>query len=375
MPQVEKLKSGRWKVRYLDPTRTSPRTGKAMWASQSFDMKRDADQFARELALLGTRDALDRLYAGIDQARTPVLDVLAAEHIASLSGIEPGTRLKYERVWGRVWSPLVGTTPANLLTRDAVAAAVNQLEDRYAAKTIRNAHALLSAVCARAVEHGYATSNPAKRTRLPRSRETEAAEMRILTPQEFAELHARINPHYQPFVRFLAGTGTRWGEAVALTVADVQLPNVRIRRAVKWSPDRSAQRTAAPKTRRANRTVTVGQALADDLTAACAGRAGSELVWTAPKGGPIQHRTFWSDIWLPAASLLSPRPRIHDLRHTHASWLLGQGVPIIVVQRRLGHEKSSTTMDTYGHLLPDAQVAAASAAEKALGFLAPTELG
>ena len=62
-----------------------------------------------------------------------------------------------------------------------------------------------------------------------------------------------------------------------------------------------------------------------------------------------------------------PRPRIHDLRHSHASWLLGQGVPIHVVQARLGHENIATTVDTYGHLLPDAQILAANAASLAFG--------
>ena len=64
-------------------------------------------------------------------------------------------------------------------------------------------------------------------------------------------------------------------------------------------------------------------------------------------------------------SHLEPRPRIHDLRHSHASILLGAGVPIHVVQVRLGHESIKTTVDTYGHLLPDAQAMAANAASVA----------
>jgi integrase len=42
------------------------------------------------------------------------------------------------------------------------------------------------------------------------------------------------------------------------------------------------------------------------------------------------------------------RLRIHDLRHTHAAWLLSDGVPVFVVQRRLGHSSSATTENVYG---------------------------
>jgi hypothetical protein len=44
--------------------------------------------------------------------------------------------------------------------------------------------------------------------------------------------------------------------------------------------------------------------------------------------------------------------RFHDLRHTHVAWLIAGGVPLPHIQARLGHESITTTIDTYGHLLP-----------------------
>lgn len=41
---------------------------------------------------------------------------------------------------------------------------------------------------------------------------------------------------------------------------------------------------------------------------------------------------------------------MHSLRHTHATLLLEQGANIKDIQRRLGHSKLSTTMDTYSHV-------------------------
>lgn len=359
MRAVESLKSGRYKVRYRHGGKQS---------SQTFDTRREAQRFASLLDVLGPQRALDQLFDEQQQEQVPSLDDLAEQHIELLTGVEDGTRLTYRRLWSRTWGPLLGAIPANQLGRDDIARATNTLAATYSAKSLKNQRGLLAAVCERAVDQRYLTVNPTRRLRLPRAKEAERTDMRILTPDEFAGIVARLSPHYRPFVRFLAGTGARFGEVVVLEVRDVALPNVRIRRGLKWSPDNNRV-VGATKTRRGNRTVTLPAEVQRDLAALTEGRDADALVFTAPKGGRIQHRTFWSDIWLPAVEHLAPRPRIHDLRHSHAAWLLGQGVPIHVVQARLGHESIKTTVDTYGGLLPDAQVAAAAAADAAFGLL------
>ena len=52
--------------------------------------------------------------------------------------------------------------------------------------------------------------------------------------------------------------------------------------------------------------------------------------------------------------------RLHDLRHTHASLLLLDAEAMLVVSKRLGHAKIQTTVDMYGHLLPNSDAAAAA---------------
>ena len=372
MRKPERLSSGRYKVRFRGPG-ISPKTGKMVQASETFDTRRDALEFCGWLDALGPQGAIDQLYAAEQQAAVPTLDAIAADHIALLTGIESGTRKTYERLWDRIWSPRLGHLPANRVTADDIRRAVNALGDTYSHKSLQNQRGLLSGVLGRAVDLGHLPKNPAKGIRLPRGQEADRVEMRIITPDEFADVIDRIPEHYRPLVRFLYGTGCRWGEAVALQVQDVSLPNVRIRRALKWTPD-GPRLVGATKTRRSNRTVVVGDVMLDDLRDACAGKAGTDLVFTAPRGGAVLHRTFWSRVWLPAVRDLTPRPRIHDLRHSHASILLAAGVPIHVVQARLGHESINTTVNTYSHLLPDAQIAAANAADLAFG-VRPRELG
>lgn len=369
MRKVERTPAGRYKVRFR--LGVSPKTGKPRQCSETFDTAREAAQFAKWLEALGSQGALDQLYDAEQSARVPTLNELAAEHIEHLTGVEDGTRKTYTRLWERVWSPRLGTIQAHRLTRDDISRAVNDLGKTYSHKSLENQRGLLAGVVQRAVDREYLPKNVARGIRLPRGQEADRAEMRIISPAEFETVELLIPEHYRPFVRFLYGTGCRWGEAVALTVADVALPNVRIRRALKWSPDNN-RTVGATKTRKGNRTVVVGDVMLDDLRAACAGKKGTDLVWTAHRGGQILHRTFWSRYWLPAVSHLEPRPRIHDLRHSHASILLAAGVPIHIVQVRLGHESIKTTVDTYGHLLPDAQAMAANAAS--LAFTSRREL-
>lgn len=368
MRKVETLPSGRFKVRFRLNGRQTSETFDATGAGH-----REAERFAKWVDALGPQAAVDRLYEHAQLAEVPTLSELAAEHIDHLTGIEEGTRKNYRRLWGRTWGPRLGHIQAHALTRDHIAVAVNDLGKHYSRKSLENQRGLLSAVIQRAVDEGHLAKNHAKGIRLPRGQEAERTEMRILTPDEFADIVERTQEHYRPLVRFLAGTGCRWGEAVALQVGDVDLkhrvngrpqPLVYFRRALKWSPD--GDRLVGPtKTRKSKRRIVLPPELVDDLADLVGGRDRTDLVFTAVRGGEVHHRTFWERVWLPSVKHLEPRPRIHDLRHTHASWLLAQGIPIHVVQARLGHESIQTTVDTYSHLLPDAQLIAANAASLA----------
>ncbi|MBA3251271.1 MAG: tyrosine-type recombinase/integrase [Geodermatophilaceae bacterium] len=74
-------------------------------------------------------------------------------------------------------------------------------------------------------------------------------------------------------------------------------------------------------------------------------------------------RNWWrTQVWYPACSAagLQPRPRTHDLRHSHASWLLSGGADVEIVRQRLGHG-SITTTGKYVHTLPSADDSALAA--------------
>jgi integrase len=415
-----------WKVQF----RLAPgRDGKI--TSETFTEERKALKFCQLLDVLGPAGALKVLDEDVDRLDVPTMDVLAADHIEHLTGIEDGTRLNYTRLWGRTWSPLIGRLPADdPELRDRIRLATNTLATRYKYKSLQNQRGLLAGVCERGVEKKYMPANPTKKLRLPRGvidpdGEDDEHDMRLIEQSEFGILVDAMSPQYKLLVKFLAGTGVRWGEVVVLQKRNFTLdpprgskagPVVRIRRALKWSPD-GDRKIGYPKTSKSRRTIAIPRELIDELRQVLDQLRPGDLVFTNAGGRMIQHRTFWSDHWRPAvwragncakhidekcrcgtahpercklhsvvvdgkrqgrapepcgcAGTLSVTPRIHDTRHSHASWLLAAGVPIHVVQIRLGHESITTTVGTYSHLLPDAQIAAAEAASAAFTMLTP----
>lgn len=81
--------------------------------------------------------------------------------------------------------------------------------------------------------------------------------------------------------------------------------------------------------------------------------------------GHIPNDWFRSRIWQPAclAAGIDPPVRLHDLRHSHASWLLAGGADLQVVKERLGHRSIATT-EKYLHTLPDADNTALAALDR-----------
>ncbi len=82
-------------------------------------------------------------------------------------------------------------------------------------------------------------------------------------------------------------------------------------------------------------------------------------MFAAPTGDAIHPDVFSQTFNRIVATAGVPRLRLHDLRHTHASLMLKESVPIKVVSERLGHATPGFTMATYQHVLPGMQADAA----------------
>ncbi|OBJ52170.1 site-specific integrase [Mycobacterium sp. 1423905.2] len=337
-------------------------------SSTSFPDEKQADRFCKLVDSLGPERAME--VAGVADTQRAVAAVTVGEwldrHIGSLSGVERKTVAEYERYATRDIGPALGAIPLNKLTREDIADWVNELYEAGAAGgTIENKHGFLSGALRRAVEDGHLAANPCQGVRLPR---TEQQEMVFLTRDEFRILKAAFSAHYQPFVEFLVASGCRTGEALALKPSDVDRSagTVRITRA--WKRVGSGYELGPPKTRRSVRTINVPNSVLNQL------EYGGEWLFTGTNGKPVRIYSWRSNVWYkslaraqakdernPDKPVLEKSPRIHDLRHTCASWMIQSGVPLPVIQAHLGHESIKTTVDCYGHLDRSSHAAAADA--------------
>jgi integrase len=362
-----------YRVVWRDPDTRSKR-------SLTFDDRKEAD---RTKALLdANRQRLDRAVDVMASIRreTPTVAETIERHIGLLTGIEQATRKRYRAQAAKHITPHLGSWPVDQLSRDRIREWVNDLAHTMSPKTLHGIHSLLSAALRTAVESGQRSDNPCRGVRLPRLR---TPEMTFLSHAEFAQLAGYVPEHYRPFVRFLAGTGLRFSEAIVLTVGDVDLltdnPTVRVSKSLKRAE--AGWYVGEPKTRRANRTVSLPASLVDELVPLVSAREADEPLFTTEDGSRIHHGNLSSRVWAPAVKAAQQRtdddgnqipgaltktPRIHDLRHSHASWLITAGVDLPTIQRRLGHESITVTVDTYGHLAPDQLSRAALAADRAL---------
>lgn len=378
-PRAVTLKDGRtvYRVRFRLSKGGNP-------VSETFDTVQAAVQFAREVEAVGGEAAreLRRSYDGLDEVRT--LRAAFEDHLATLgASATPGTIEKYRRIAEHSWLPVLGKTPTCMITRDAVRKWVavqrhtplKRGQGTYSTKSIRNQHAVLSATLQHEVDEGRLARNVAKGVKMPSDKRV-TREPVFLTEYQFLTLLSHIPDVYQLLVLTLYGTGMRWGEVTALTPAafqfDAHPATVRVIQAWKQGAD-SRPYLGTPKTRRSVRTITLPVNLARELYTVCEARAAQAFIFTTPTGQPLRSGPFHSRVWQPAvkAAALGVSPRIHDLRHSHASALIAAGVSLPVIQRRLGHENIQTTINTYGHLAPDAYAGATHAAELMLTAALP----
>jgi integrase len=360
----------RYKVRF--------RLGK-LQTSETFDTLVEAEKFAQLLTMIGPADALAYLQRHYDAADpSQKFGAWAETYLKGLTGIEPGTRFGYQRLLENHCGSL-RSMPLDSIGRPAIAHIINTMQAKgLSAKTIANVHGLLSACFAEAAAQGRIPRNPCRGMRLPRAGEQNRGEAWFLTVEERDRLLDAIPDHYYPLVMTLLGTGLRWSEATALQIRHVtldgRLPAIRVRQAWKRVPGHGFE-IGPPKSSRSRRTVILGAEVIEVLAPLVEGQEPDEFVFrTDYLKRSVSRSNFYNRIWRPAIKQARlDGLRIHDLRHTHASTLIENGITLEVVQERLGHESIETTRRIYGHLRPDAQLEAARAASLAFSHIRQIE--
>lgn len=343
---------------------------------ESFEDEATANQWKRLLDANGQSFTAAKRVSQDVEVAGPTLTEMFEMHIEQLTDVGPYQLKRYKRDVINHFMELGDRKVAGLKHEDIVRwikamQAKSWRGEMMSSKTIANKHGLLSATMTTAVRMGFRTDNPCKGVKLPKNTSTEDP-IRFIDKAEWQKIIGCMDPHFVPFFQLLVGTGLRFGEATALTVDDFNLsgptPTVKITKA--WKEDGTGgYYIGPPKTKRSKRTVSLAPSTVAAIRPSLEA-AGDGYVFTLKRGGVMRSGSTYNRAWEPAMVAAgipkAERPRIHDCRHTHASWMIAAGMEIFALSRRLGHESITTTMDRYSHILPDAQFIGASIAQKAL---------
>lgn len=235
---------------------------------------------------------------------------------------------------------------------------------------IRHAYNLLSSLMAAAVDEGIITESPCRRIDLPATPEKLPE---WFTHDQLEAITAQLPGRHAAAAWLMAWCGLRWGEAAGLRVGRVAF--LRRRLLVAGVNTQLGAWKEYPKTSKSRREITVPPEVLELLAPLCAGKGPEELVFLTerPYKGTLRpwSGANWRLVWHTAiGKARAARPELavpdygpHALRHTAASWLVQEGVPLYDVQRLLGHESPMITAK-YAHLAPDAHDAVESAWER-----------
>lgn len=182
----------------------------------------------------------------------------------------------------------------------------------------------------------------------------KAEEMDYWTYDEYIAFREGVKDKPLSYICFevLYWTGMREGELLALSPADIDFDNKII------SINRTYQRIGgkdvftSPKTRKSKRKIPIPDFLCQELSDYIQSRY---MLDADERLFPVTKSYLSHEMIRGCKNTGVKKIRIHDVRHSHASLLINQGCDALMLSDRLGHEKVSTTLNTYSHLFPHKQ--------------------
>lgn len=330
-PKPEHGTVRRWRVRW--------RTSDGADRSKSFDRLKDAQTYRRGLENRAEQgDSLDprrgRITVGdwaqrwLETVTPPIL--------------KPKTYASYESVLRTKVLPHWADTPLADVTNANVRAWVAALSGQgLSASQVRQAHGRLACLLDAAIEDERVTRNRARPVPLPTM--PDRPRNRYLSHTEVREL-SRVSGH--PLIPFLAYTGLRWAEAVALEYRDVDLHRRRVHVDRTQSEVGGTFHLGVPKSHQ-RREVPLPASLIPLIEA----QPHAGPLFPNRRGGLLLSSNFRRSVFTPVVKACHLDPLTpHDLRHTAASLAVQAGANILAVARMLGHKDPSVTLRVYADL-------------------------
>jgi integrase len=290
--------------------------------------------------------------------------------------LAPRTAEGYEHICRHHLRPALGSITLTQLKPEHLQRYYSdKLSGGLSAQTVRHHHTTLHKALQTAVEWGLLLRNSADAISPPR---VQRAEMQTWSEDDIIVfLEATSKTPYFALFHTALFTGMRRSELLALRWRDVDLLLCQIYVSRSLHALRGGKVVfRAPKTAKGRRMIALSPSATSvlrehqdkqEVTRAMLGipLKDDDPVFSDLEGKPLLPNTV-THAWIKLVRRTGIKPiRLHDARHTHASIMLKQGVHPKVVQERLGHSSIQVTLDTYSHVAPGLQEAAAARFDEA----------
>jgi len=280
----------------------------------------------------------------------------------------------YEGVVEQYLRPRFGNRALDQIKRDDIKAMINELVAKDLSRnTVRNALCVIRGIFNDAIEDGIIEVNPAARlgrfTRIAKTAEVKGTSLTPAEAEQFLQAAKEICPEYHPLFLMALRAGLRRGELVAVQWGDIQFGRDEhdANRFIVVQHNyvrREHTTTKSKKSRRVDMSRELRRVLIDlrdkrllDSFLKGKNDISDELVFLSPDGAILDPDNLYHRYFRPVLSKAGLRKiRLHDLRHTFGSLLIQSGASIVYVKEQMGHSSIQVTVDTYGHLIPGANI-------------------
>lgn len=289
------------------------------------------------------------------------------------SKLRPGTVRAYNWLINTHIIPGIGHIQLSKLKPQQLESFYDQLLDNgLAPRSIKAAHNIIHSMLKKAQTFEIVSRNVAQLVETPKTSKPKMNVWEADHVMRFLET-ASQSRNYIVYVLALT-TGMRMGELLALRWKNVNYNGDKANISVTetFSKSDHGYEFQDPKTKTSNRLIALPKDVTELLKAHRKEQLkeklknghlyeDQDLIIATKIGTPVYPRNLsrqWYNL-LEKANV--PAIRFHDLRHTHATLMLKQGIHVKIVSERLGHSNISVTLDTYSHVLPHMQEEAADA--------------
>lgn len=342
--------------------------------SRTFETEAAAERFRGMVDEFGAERALRYL---ADEQEAPIglsLDDLFTRWLPTKErDVTPNILAGYERDYDNWIRPRFGHREASQIHEGDVQAWVDWMEVRpspttgkpLSPKSIADRHAILHQIYGwgSARTRNLVPHNPCKETELPKRKKTQPKGLRIPELHSLLEAGETVDQDAADLVAFMAGTGWRIGESVALLAGAVEDYGDHLYVNMQRVLRRRVGFIEGGKSDAAMRRLRVLGPAVPMLRRRLVGLGPTDFVFTFADGRPgVKRRLPWNVNsfralrWprlVAAAGLSDRKPTPHWLRHTHVAICIAAGLSLAEIQRRLGHEDIQTTINIYGRMIEE----------------------